>query len=451
MNIIHYFLGFPPYRSGGLTKYVLDLMIEQKKRGNKVIALWPGRIKLFEKAVGLVEGSIFEGIRSIEVINPLPISLDEGIKETRKFTKKVDKNIFVNLLKREKPDVIHVHTLMGLHKEFILVARELGVHTVFTTHDYFGLCPKVTFFKDGCVCDDDHDCMDCVECNKSALSMRKIFLLQSRFYRDLKDSFIIKILRKRHRDNFFEEKKIDKDKEEKVKKSPEEYQKLREFYVDILNNIDLIHFNSTVSKRIYEKFFTPKLSVVLSLSHRNIKDFRNESLWRWTGVLRITYLSPAKSYKGFNVIKKAMDRLWNDGEHNIELKVFSPVKYIAPYMSVNENGFVQKELMTIFNETDILVAPSVWYETFGFTVLEALSYGVPVIVSDHVGAKDIVQDGGFIVKAGSSDELYKVLRKIGFKQKISDLRRNVLENVRIKLWSTHVEEISTLYLNLDKR
>ena len=29
MKILHYFLGFPPYRSGGLTKYAFDLMTAQ--------------------------------------------------------------------------------------------------------------------------------------------------------------------------------------------------------------------------------------------------------------------------------------------------------------------------------------------------------------------------------------------------------------------------------------
>lgn len=34
---------------------------------------------------------------------------------------------------------------MGLHCEFVDAAKELGIKTIFTSHDYFGLCPKVTF------------------------------------------------------------------------------------------------------------------------------------------------------------------------------------------------------------------------------------------------------------------------------------------------------------------
>ena len=33
MNVLHYALGFPPYRSGGLTKLCVDLMIQQSKEG----------------------------------------------------------------------------------------------------------------------------------------------------------------------------------------------------------------------------------------------------------------------------------------------------------------------------------------------------------------------------------------------------------------------------------
>lgn len=44
MNILHYSLGFPPFRRGGMTQYCLDLMIEQAKVGHQVGLLWPGRL-----------------------------------------------------------------------------------------------------------------------------------------------------------------------------------------------------------------------------------------------------------------------------------------------------------------------------------------------------------------------------------------------------------------------
>lgn len=80
MKVLHYSLGFPPYRSGGLTKFALDLMREQLNEGNEVALLWPGEMKLFNKAVGVRNSSDFENIKSFELINSLPISYDEGIE-----------------------------------------------------------------------------------------------------------------------------------------------------------------------------------------------------------------------------------------------------------------------------------------------------------------------------------------------------------------------------------
>lgn len=39
---------------------------------------------------------------------------------------------------------------------------------------------------------------------------------------------------------------------------------------------------------------------------------------------------------------------------------------------------------------DILIVPSLWHETFGFVVLEALLQGTPCLVSDLVGSKDLL-------------------------------------------------------------
>lgn len=44
---------------------------------------------------------------------------------------------------------------MGLNKEWIDACKSLKIKTVFTTHDYFGICPKVTLYKNGDVCDSE--------------------------------------------------------------------------------------------------------------------------------------------------------------------------------------------------------------------------------------------------------------------------------------------------------
>ena len=122
MKILHYALGFPPYRSGGLTKFCMDLMLQQAKEGHEVAMLWPGQMKLTNKKVKIIEREcvIKQGIsvRSLEIINPLPVPFDEGINDIEPFTVNPKALAYEEMLDRFQPDIIHVHTLMGIHKSF---------------------------------------------------------------------------------------------------------------------------------------------------------------------------------------------------------------------------------------------------------------------------------------------------------------------------------------------
>ena len=85
MNIIHYNLGFSPYRTGGLTKYSLDLAYAQVKLSHNVYHIWPGKIKLFGKKTSFKVSVRPSGLKSIELINPQLIPLLNGIHEPQEF------------------------------------------------------------------------------------------------------------------------------------------------------------------------------------------------------------------------------------------------------------------------------------------------------------------------------------------------------------------------------
>ena len=433
MRIIHYFLGFPPYRSGGLTKFAFDIMKAQVKDGNNVIGLWPGKIKSFTAPPYIKENKTLEGIRDLELINPLPVPLDEGISNFEAFTKSCDINIYIRFLEKENPDVIHIHTLMGIHKEFVKAANQLNIRTVMTSHDYFGFCPKVTLYRFGECCDNDLGCINCIQCNINSLSLKKIQLMQSHLYRFVKNVSIVKKLRKKHREHFFGEATLPEMPNIDVKEAAKKYRSLRAYYVGIYESIDFIHFNSTVSEKIYKRYMVPKNSAVISITHSDIMDHRNNGHID-SEKTRIYCLAPAKPFKGWNILKETCDQLCNEGM-NIELYVYGPVSESSDYMIVHENGYKYIELTNMMKNADVVIAPSICYETFGFTVLEAMSYGVPVIVSDHMGVKDIVGESGIIVKAGSVSELKRAIRDINKYRTINS----------VKLWDYFVKEIYNLY------
>ncbi|MGL5245709.1 MAG: glycosyltransferase, partial [Sarcina sp.] len=186
MKVLHYTLGLPPYRTGGLTKYSLDLMMEQIKQGEEVYLLFPGRHNN-SKHIHIKKYKEHKGIKVMELINPLPVPLLNGTKDTHCFMVKASKDVYRKFLKNINVEVVHIHTLMGLHMEFLEVCKELGINTVYSTHDYFGLCPKVNFIDFNKNLCHDRDYRKCAECNKSGFSMNKIKILQSVSYRSFKN------------------------------------------------------------------------------------------------------------------------------------------------------------------------------------------------------------------------------------------------------------------------
>lgn len=62
---------------------------------------------------------------------------------------------FTDLLSKERPDVVHVHNSFPVFSPAIYYAsRKLGIPVVQTLHNYRLFCPGALFFRDGKVCED---------------------------------------------------------------------------------------------------------------------------------------------------------------------------------------------------------------------------------------------------------------------------------------------------------
>lgn len=398
-------------------------MKEQVKEGYQVSLLWPGEIQFFGKRTKIRKNRSVDGIASFEVINPTPASYDEGIVDIPAFTVEGDLKVYEQFLQFVRPEVIHIHTLMGLHKNLLVAAKKMEIKMVFTTHDFFPICPKVTMFRDGMICPDADTCENCPKCNMTALSLRKIQILQSPVYRMLKDSAAVKKLRKVHRDEYLSGQEVV---EGETTRTAEDYRKLREYYKSLLDLIDVVHYNSSVTKEVYEKYMGERKNVLIPITHGDIKDHRKKKEFEYP--LKITYLGPLGWGKGFFRLKAVLDDLWKEHQDFI-LNVFFRKEGLPPYIKQHDR-YSYLQLKSIMDKTDVLVAPSVWNETFGYTVAEALSYGVPVIVSNHVGAKDIVPAEAGIV-FDDKKELKNAIKSLT-KDKLVSMNQMILEAFQIQ-------------------
>jgi glycosyltransferase involved in cell wall biosynthesis len=72
------------------------------------------------------------------------------------------------------------------------------------------------------------------------------------------------------------------------------------------------------------------------------------------------------------------------------------------------------EVLNIAGDAAFLVMPSVWYETFGRTIIEAFARGTPVIASRLGAMAELVDAGqtGFLFRAGDAADLAAAVEKL---------------------------------------
>lgn len=453
MKILHYTLGLPPYRSGGLTKYTNDLMKEQVKNRDDIYLLFPGRLGRNSIKTIIKSYKEINGINVYELINPLPVPLMNGIKNPEAFMQSTDYVVYKEFLNLTKIEIINLHTLMGLHKEFLIAAKELNIPIVYTTHDYFGLCPKVNFLDSNSIICEDRNSNKCSNCNFKADSLKKIRILQSKEYRLMKNLGMIDKI-KIFKSYIKSDKSLNVIRENSVlpeyNAQSSNYELLLKYYKEMFTLVDSFIFNSEIAKQIYSKYINSGIKGdIVSITHKDIQDNRQKKFFH-PYKLRLTYLGPDKPYKGFNLLINSMKVLKGLGYSNISLNVYGNTSYIGQIdENIKLNGkYTYNDLEKIFKETDLLIVPSRWYETFGFITLEAISYGVPVLLTDKVGSKDILKGNfnkGIIIQDSSEDIVKTLIKLYEDKSVIENMNYNILNDEFNITLSQHYQEINTIY------
>lgn len=128
-------------------------------------------------------------------------------------------------------------------------------------------------------------------------------------------------------------------------------------------------------------------------------------------------------YKGVDLLLKAVKHLKKEGVTSflIHITGCGPEKYdLQKYIEkhdlsalVKMEGVLNEEdFDTLMSRMDMLVAPG-RIEPWGIRINEAIQRGLVVVVSDGLGASDLVEDsgGGSVFKSGNIKELTQILKK----------------------------------------
>jgi glycosyltransferase involved in cell wall biosynthesis len=135
------------------------------------------------------------------------------------------------------------------------------------------------------------------------------------------------------------------------------------------------------------------------------------------GEVRLLYVGRISREKDLDVLADAYRRLRDEGLP-VQLFVVGHGPYSEAFAESLPEAFFTgyltgKDLATAYASADIFVFPSTT-DTFGNVIIEAQSSGVPVVVSDSGGPKELVEDtaNGLVTKSHDVDDFTRAVRML---------------------------------------
>lgn len=161
---------------------------------------------------------------------------------------------------------------------------------------------------------------------------------------------------------------------------------------------------------------------------------------------KITLLFPSINHKlkGLNELLLAMKML---NDNNVQLLIAgNPINIKHITNNIHYLGFVNN-IQELYKASDFTILPS-HYESFGLVVVESIQCGTPVIISNNVGAKDLVteKEAINIGDVNPKNILYGIKKAISHKFEIEP---NFIERNGLTI-SNHIDKIKILASQIKK-
>ncbi len=467
MKVLFVVHGFPPIELGGAEIYSFSLAKALSNLGLEVV-VFARAVDLRKEDYVILKDTI-EGLKVYRIVN----NYNDIFTFFDLFINRTISKKFEQVIKDERPDIVHFQHLFGLSGDLPYITKLHGVPSILTLHDYWYICPRVNCFTtESGVCSGPSYGYNCCLCSSISSAepspVHHNGLLSRIFSNPRLRTFAKRVL-------------------------PEPVKSVLKRYflsVSACNAEDNCGQNvacAVLPERLFEHFFRYVfLKNQLSMCHKILSpSVYIKRKYEANGYNNICYiplgieLLPGKPEqfsskknvifgyvgnisptKGFSVLMRELRDLENSGE--FLLSVYGQV-YDKEYFKQVMNGVSDKlrekikfhgrfdrsieSLKNVYHNMDVLVFPSVCEENAPLVVREALSCGVPVIGSNLGGISEVVLDGknGLLFdpnKQGDLREKLKLLlRENGLLARLTEGARNT----RVVNISDHAQEILKVY------
>lgn len=157
MRILHVIHGYYDESEGGAEAYTRELMAEQRRQGHSVTLLTGSMVPWDACGIEEIE---HEDVRVLRLHRD-DYYFDIHAKAYHPGVERLVRDV----LRVEKPDVIHLHQWIRLTSNMVQIADELDIPTVITLHDLYTSCPRAfRVDRDEKVCDRPLSAESCADC-----------------------------------------------------------------------------------------------------------------------------------------------------------------------------------------------------------------------------------------------------------------------------------------------
>jgi glycosyltransferase involved in cell wall biosynthesis len=161
------------------------------------------------------------------------------------------------------------------------------------------------------------------------------------------------------------------------------------------------------------------------------------------GPLRCIWAGPFSVRKGAHLLIEAWRRLAPGGEAALDIygALLLPEKawHPAPPGVTFHGSVPQQALSAAYAASDVLILPTL-SDGFGMVITEAMSRGVPAIVTDQAGAADLLRDkeNGLLIPAGDVEAIVEALRWcLDHRERMAGLGEAALDTAKGWQWSDY--------------
>lgn len=170
------------------------------------------------------------------------------------------------------------------------------------------------------------------------------------------------------------------------------------------------------SKSFIDKGFDYKKIFIAPLIGKNKVGSFNKHVLKDTDSITFAFIGENILRKGLIHVLKAWKLLNRNHKHRLIIRSNNRYLYSNKLIKelLNQKGIViknyYKNINDFYDEVDVLCLPSI-DEGFGMVIIEAMSNGIPTIISKNVGASDLVrnQKDGLVINSQSSEEILNAM------------------------------------------